>query len=71
VVSASLLVQLAKGAGATVIALASGPHKLAVAEGAGADVVVDYSVVTPGTSSGQPPHVDPGDVQSRGVSLIG
>lgn len=39
----SLLVQLAKRAGATVIAAARGETKLAVAKQLGADIVVDYS----------------------------
>src|SRR6185369_11504831 len=38
----SLLVQLAKRAGATVVAAARGETKLAVAEQLGADVVIDY-----------------------------
>jgi NADPH2:quinone reductase len=38
----SLLVQLAKRAGATVIAAAGGAHKLELARGLGADVAVDY-----------------------------
>ncbi|TNC22743.1 zinc-binding dehydrogenase [Amycolatopsis alkalitolerans] len=40
----SLLVQLAKRAGATVIAAAGGPHKVAAAAELGADRAVDYSV---------------------------
>jgi len=39
----SLLVQLTKRAGATVIAAARGEKKLAVAKRLGADVVIDYS----------------------------
>jgi NADPH:quinone reductase len=39
----SLLVQLARRAGATVIAVARGERKLAVAEGLGAHTVIDYS----------------------------
>ncbi|WP_201752969.1 quinone oxidoreductase family protein [Micromonospora rubida] len=39
----SLLVQLAKRAGATVIAAARGEAKLAVAKQLGADIVIDYS----------------------------
>lgn len=39
----SLLVQLAKGAGAQVIAAAGGERKLAVARDLGADAVVDYT----------------------------
>ncbi|MEV4598870.1 zinc-binding dehydrogenase [Amycolatopsis sp. NPDC049253] len=39
----SLLVQLAKHAGATVVAAARGETKLAVAKQLGADVVIDYS----------------------------
>ncbi|MFC7330898.1 zinc-binding dehydrogenase [Marinactinospora rubrisoli] len=38
----SLLVQLARAAGATVIAAVGGPRKAVVARGLGADVVVDY-----------------------------
>jgi D-arabinose 1-dehydrogenase-like Zn-dependent alcohol dehydrogenase len=38
----SLLVQLAKRAGARVVALAGGPRKLAVARELGADLAVDY-----------------------------
>lgn len=40
----SLLVQLARAAGATVIAAAGGGRKLALARGLGADVTVDYRV---------------------------
>lgn len=40
----SLLVQLAKNAGATVVAAARGEHKLALAASLGADVTVDYSL---------------------------
>ncbi|MGN5240297.1 quinone oxidoreductase family protein [Rhodococcus sp. SJ-3] len=39
----SLLVQLAKHSGATVIGAVGGKHKMAVAEKIGADIVVDYS----------------------------
>jgi NADPH2:quinone reductase len=39
----SLLVQLARGAGARVLAAAGGEHKAAVARDLGADVAVDYS----------------------------
>ncbi len=38
----SLLIQLAKAAGATVIALAGGPRKTEVATGLGADLAIDY-----------------------------
>ncbi|RCV52959.1 zinc-binding dehydrogenase [Marinitenerispora sediminis] len=38
----SLLVQLARGAGATVVAAVGGPRKAVVARGLGADVVADY-----------------------------
>jgi NADPH2:quinone reductase len=40
----ALLVQLAHRAGATVVAVAGGPHKVEVACGLGADIGVDYSV---------------------------
>jgi NADPH2:quinone reductase len=40
----TLLVQLAKQAGATVVATAGGEGKLALASSLGADVIVDYSV---------------------------
>ncbi|MBN6034456.1 zinc-binding dehydrogenase [Amycolatopsis sp. 195334CR] len=40
----SLLVQLAKNAGAEVVAAAGGPEKLALAKELGADVAVDYRV---------------------------
>jgi NADPH2:quinone reductase len=39
----TLLVQLARNAGARVVAVASGEHKLAVARDLGADVTVDYT----------------------------
>jgi len=39
----SLLVQLARGAGARVVAAAGGPRKVAVARQLGADVAVDYA----------------------------
>src|SRR5207248_113448 len=38
----SLLIQLAKAAGATVVALAGGPRKTGVATGLGADLALDY-----------------------------
>ncbi|MET7690981.1 zinc-binding dehydrogenase [Streptomyces sp. NPDC005483] len=38
----TLLVQYAKNAGATVVALAGGPHKVGLAEKNGADLAVDY-----------------------------
>ncbi|MFJ9010937.1 zinc-binding dehydrogenase [Streptomyces canus] len=38
----TLLVQYAKNAGATVVGLAGGPHKVALAEKNGADLAVDY-----------------------------
>ncbi|MGI5164787.1 zinc-binding dehydrogenase [Spirillospora sp. CA-253888] len=57
----SLMVQLAKAAGATVVAAAGGPRKLEVARGLGADETVDYTV--PGWAEG----VAPVDVVLDGV----
>ncbi|SEG92204.1 NADPH2:quinone reductase [Nonomuraea solani] len=57
----SLLVQLAKAAGATVVAAAGGARKVAVARDLGADEVVDYTV--PGWADG----VAPVDVVLDGV----
>lgn len=108
----SLLVQLAKRAGATVVATARGEGKLATATRMGADVVVDYSaadwaeqvraaaggsvsvvletiggavsqaafdLLTPGsgrmvlygTTSGEPPQVDPLQICYRNVQVAG
>jgi NADPH:quinone reductase len=58
----SLIVQLAKAAGATVVAAAGGARKLAVAKELGADVTVDY------TEDGWPDRVGgPVDVVFDGV----
>jgi NADPH2:quinone reductase len=57
----SLLVQLAKAAGATVVAAAGGARKLAVAKDLGADVTVDY------TEAGWPDQVGTVDVVFDGV----
>ena len=58
----SLVVQLAKAAGATVVAAAGGARKLAVATELGADVTVDY------TETGWPDRVgEPVDVVFDGV----
>ena len=57
----TLLVQLARGAGATVVAAAGGQRKLAVARELGADVVVDYG------PDGWTDRVGPLDVVFDGV----
>jgi NADPH2:quinone reductase len=108
----SLLVQLVKHAGATVIATARGEEKLAAATRLGADIAIDYSapdwheqvraatggtvsvvlettggavsqaaldlltagsgrMVIYGTTSGQPPLVDPVQVFHRGLQVTG
>ena len=61
----SLLVQLAKRAGACVVALAGGPRKLAVAQELGADLAVDYR--EPGWAEAVRREAGPVDVVFDGV----
>jgi NADPH2:quinone reductase len=61
----SLLVQLAKGAGARVVALAGGPRKLAAARDLGADLAVDYR--EPGWAEAVRREAGPVDVVFDGV----
>jgi NADPH2:quinone reductase len=61
----SLLVQLAKQAGARVVALAGGPRKLAVARQLGADLAVDYR--EPGWAEVVRREAGPADVVYDGV----
>jgi NADPH2:quinone reductase len=61
----SLLVQLARGAGARVVAAAGGPRKVALARELGADVAVDYS--GPGWADEARAAAGPVDVVFDGV----
>lgn len=61
----SLLVQLAKRAGANVVALAGGPRKLALARELGADLAVDYR--EPGWAEVVRGEAGPADVVYDGV----
>jgi NADPH2:quinone reductase len=70
----SLLVQLARGAGARVVAAAGDPRKLEIAGGLGASACVDYS--TPGWAGGVGEEVDVvfdgvgGDVAREAFGLL-
>lgn len=61
----SLLVQLARRAGARVVALAGGPRKLAAARALGADLAIDYS--EPGWAEAVRREAGPVDVVFDGV----
>lgn len=61
----SLLVQLARAAGARVVAAAGGPRKAEIARGLGADIVVDYA--DPGWAAQVRAQAGPVDVVFDGV----